>query len=604
MSKRKKNYPDPLEVVSKYGADALRLYLISSPVVRAENLRFKEEGVRDVIKDVLLPWFNAFRFLMQSVECYVQEYDKEFYYSEKDVGSDNIMDRWILSFTQSLLEYVRKEMALYHLYNVVPRLTKYIDYLTNWYVRMNRKRLKGERGHDDCKKALLTLYNILFNIIKMMSPFAPFLAETMYQYLKKLSDNQVESVHYLMLPKPNQEWIDSSIERSVSHMQSVIELGRVIRDRKTIPIKYPLPEVVVVHQDPQYIEDVKSLEHYILSELNVRKLTVTTDKSVYGITLRAEPDHKVLGLRLKQDFKNVTLAIKNLSDAEINEFVTKGYREIVGHRVELSEIRLIFKSDSLNTEKYEVHSDNDVVVLLDVTPDSSMQDEGTAREIINRIQKLRKKAHLVPTDEIKVFYSSENDLERVANEYKSFIENTIKATFDITSKKSSSDQIIIEETQQLKNFKLQLILTKFSNIQTPAVKWINLQLIDLQSHYCNGSTKGVALLEAPNTKVTLKKLRSEIRTLFGLQQDFKLLAKNVEITADGQLEKINGQTVFVVPHSWDKKDLPESNGLPFCKVLNVEENGRKLSLIVENPAGTEAVKEKDYKAVVKRWCCK
>lgn len=132
MSKRKKNYPDPMEVVSKYGADALRLYLINSPVVRAENLRFKEEGVRDIIKDVLLPWYNAFRFLMQSIEGYVQEHNEAFYYEEKQVNSNNIMDRWILSFTQSLLEYIRKEMALYHLYNVIPRLTKYIDYLTNW----------------------------------------------------------------------------------------------------------------------------------------------------------------------------------------------------------------------------------------------------------------------------------------------------------------------------------------------------------------------------------------------------------------------------------------------------------------------------------------
>lgn len=242
---------------------------------------------------------------------------------------------------------------------------------------MNRKRLKGDGGHNDCKQALLTLYNILFNIIKMMSPFAPFLAETMYQYLKQLTVSESgDSVHYLMLPQPNYKLINKDIERSVGHMQSVIELGRVIRDRKTIPIKYPLPEVVVVHQDAQYIEDVKALEEYVLSELNVKKLTVTTDKSVYGITLRAEPDHKVLGLRLKQDFKSVTLAIKALNDAQINEIVTKGFGTIAGHRVELSEIRLIFKSDDLNTSKYEVHSDNDVLVLLDTTPDSSMQDEG------------------------------------------------------------------------------------------------------------------------------------------------------------------------------------------------------------------------------------
>lgn len=186
MSKSKRNYPNPMDVVNKYGADALRLYLINSPVVRAENLRFKEEGVRDIVKDVFLPWYNSFRFLLQNIEGYVQTNSKSFEYDDKNLVSTNVMDKWILSFTQSLLMYLHKEMNLYHLYNVIPRLTKFFDYLTNWYVRMNRKRLKGEGGERDCHAALTTLFNILLNIIKMMAPFAPFLSETMYQYLKQL----------------------------------------------------------------------------------------------------------------------------------------------------------------------------------------------------------------------------------------------------------------------------------------------------------------------------------------------------------------------------------------------------------------------------------
>src|SRR5699024_1711872 len=144
----------------------------------------------------------------------------------------NKMDLWILSFTQSLLDYVRKEMELYHLYTVVPRLTKFIDYLTNWYVRMNRKRLKGDEGRNDCKTALLTLFEVLLNIFKIMVPISPFLTEMMYQYLKKLMKTSSESVHYLMLPQPNNSLINKDIERAVSRMQTVIELGRVTRDRK------------------------------------------------------------------------------------------------------------------------------------------------------------------------------------------------------------------------------------------------------------------------------------------------------------------------------------------------------------------------------------
>lgn len=180
MSKRKKNYPDPMEVVNKYGADALRLYLINSPVVRAENLRFKEEGVRDIIKDVFLPWYNAYRFLFQNIYRYVKDEptaNNQFKYDPTVVaGATNIMDVWIRSFKESLVEFVAKEMKAYRLYTVVPRLTKFIDQLTNWYVRLNRRRIKGEEGLKDCVASLNVLFDVLDTMVKIMAPFTPFLS--------------------------------------------------------------------------------------------------------------------------------------------------------------------------------------------------------------------------------------------------------------------------------------------------------------------------------------------------------------------------------------------------------------------------------------------
>ncbi|XP_066248278.1 isoleucine--tRNA ligase, cytoplasmic [Euwallacea similis] len=583
MSKRKKNYPDPLEVVSKYGADALRLYLISSPVVRAENLRFKEDGVRDVVKDVFLPWYNAFRFLLQNIEIYVEENQKPFTYDPRNLKSTNIMDKWILSFTQSLLDYVQKEMKLYHLYTVVPRLTKFIDYLTNWYVRMNRKRLKGEGGENDCYIALTTLYNVLENIIRMMAPFAPFISETMYQYMKALSKDSQDSIHYLMFPTPNAALIDLNIERAVARMQGVIELGRVVRDRKTIPIKYPLPEIIVVHQDNQYIEDVVSLKEYILTELNVRKISTTTDKSKFGITLRAEPDHKVLGLRLKQEFKAVTQGIKALTDSEINDTVKKGYRDICGQRIDIAELRLIFKSESLNTEQYEVNSDNDVLILMDITPDSSMQDEGTAREIINRIQKLRKKAHLVPTDEISVYLKADGEIKRIADEFKEFIEGTIKAKIK-TSERKDGDCLIIDENQKLKECSLYIALTKTSNVELPNVKWVNVQLVGLQSRYCNQASKAVILLEVGKKLISLNKFTQEVSKLFGIN-DFTLVLPDGKVLAsDCNLTEASGNVVFVTPKS-KYVELPSAVTLPFCKFENFSENGLFGTFLLENPLG-------------------
>ncbi|VDN11906.1 unnamed protein product [Dibothriocephalus latus] len=149
MSKRAKNYPDPMEVIAKHGADSLRLYLINSPVVRAQNLRFFESGVRDVVKDVFIPWYNAFRFLMKSsIQPYERASGREFKVRPDDFPkTSNYMDQWILSFTQSLMVFVREELKCYRLYTVVPRLVKFIDHLVNWHIRMNRRRLKLRKYH-------------------------------------------------------------------------------------------------------------------------------------------------------------------------------------------------------------------------------------------------------------------------------------------------------------------------------------------------------------------------------------------------------------------------------------------------------------------------
>ncbi|KAK2490100.1 hypothetical protein MC885_000506 [Smutsia gigantea] len=397
MSKRKKNYPDPLSIIQKYGADALRLYLINSPVVKAENLRFKEEGVRDVLKDVLLPWYNAYRFFIQNILRLQKEEEVEFLYNESTVKeSTNITDRWVLSSMQSLIGFFETEMAgqhserksafvvllpcrapAYRLYTVVPRLVKFVDVLTNWYVRMNRRRLKGENGVEDCVMALETLFSVLLSLCRLMAPYIPFLTELMYQNLKMLidpvsvQDKDTLSIHYLLLPHVREELIDKKIESAVSRMQSVVELGRVIRDRKTVPIKYPLKEIVVIHQDPEALNDIQSLEKYIIE---------------YGIRLRAEPDHMVLGKRLKGAFKAVMASIRQLSRTIVVE----------GHELHSEDIRLMYTFDQAagETAQFEAHSDAQALVLLDVTPDQSMVDEGMAREVINRIQKLRKKVSL------------------------------------------------------------------------------------------------------------------------------------------------------------------------------------------------------------------
>ncbi|NXX71713.1 SYIC protein, partial [Spizella passerina] len=526
MSKRKKNYPDPMHIVNSYGADALRLYLINSPVVRAENLRFKEEGVRDILKDVFLPWYNAYRFLVQNVQV-LQHKDegREFLYNENTVKeSNNIMDKWILSFTQSLIQFFKAEMAAYRLYTVVPRLVKFVDVLTNWYVRMNRRRLKGENGTEDCIMALETLFSVLFSMCRLMAPYTPFITELMYQNLKTLIDpasvqeKNTESIHYLMLPQVREDLIDKKIESAVSCLQSVIELGRVIRDRKTIPVKYPLKEVVVIHQDPEALENIKSLEKYVLEELNVRALTLSADKARYGVRLRAEPEHTVLGRRLKGAFKPVMAAIKELSSEQLERFQETGlYIVVEGHELHGEDLRLMYQMTE-GSAQFEAHSDAQVLVLLDVTPDQSMVDEGVAREVINRIQKLRKKRNLVPTDEITVYYRALPEgeyLDTVIQQHAEFIFATIKADLK-PYPVPTSREVLIQETTQLKGSELEITLVRGGLCQPagPACAYVNLKVC------VNGTEQdGMLLLENPKGDNTLNftGLVDAVSCIFGLK---------------------------------------------------------------------------------------
>lgn len=637
MSKRKKNYPDPMEVVTKYGADALRLYLINSPVVRAENLRFKEEGVRDIIKDVFLPWYNAYRFLFQNVYRYVKDEpsaNNQFYYDATVVAeATNIMDVWVRSFKESLVEFVTKEMKAYRLYTVVPRLTRFIDQLTNWYVRLNRRRIKGEEGAKDCLQSLNVLYDVLDTMITLMAPFTPYLSELMYQRLLHLKTVQPTkqpvdtkskkgpqtspsfggSVHFEMMPKANRAYIQTSVELAVSRMQSVIELGRVSRERKAMPIKYPVPTVIVIHKDEQYLKDIKSLESFVLLELNARELVLCADKAQYGVKMRAEPDHKTLGLRLKGDFKAVMAAIKQLNDDQIQESLNKGYFEILKHRVELDEVRVIYAMAEDTNSKYEAHSDNDVLVLMDLAPTEDLLHEGVAREIINRIQKLKKKTQLIPTDPVVVYYEvsdAKSDLAKVAKSHQEFIEGVIKSPFLPHNagklQNQASTHSFIDESFDVKGVTLKITIAMENSVAAtalnanggstkPLCRWVNVVSTIVPRYSPDGAGNlGTILIDPDKKPLTLHQLKAEIELVFGLYHMnlyFTCNGKALELTSTSETaEQLSGQTVFVAGQpdyvENDKKLLAAAKE-PFVKLANVAVEGQQRTVLVENPQGVD-----------------
>jgi isoleucyl-tRNA synthetase len=480
MSKRLKNYPDPTLLIDQYGSDALRLYMINSPVVRAEPLRFKEAGVKEIVAKVLLPLWNSYKFFEQQTTLLKKVADIDFVFDPSlEKTNENVMDRWILASCQSLLKFVDEEMAAYRLYTVVPRLLGLIDNTTNWYIRFNRRRLKGEFGVDDTQHALNTLFEILFTLCRGLAPFTPFITDNIYQRLlphipEALQGKDNRSVHFLSFPEVREELFDLVIERRVSRMQTVIELGRISRERRTISLKTPLKTLIIIHPEKQYLDDVKSLEGYICDELNIRDLVYSSDESKYNVQFSVLADFAVLGKKLKKDALKVKKALPNLTSEEVKGFLTSGNITVDG--IPLTSDDLIVKrglKEDDASKFQEFNTDDNVLIILDVAMYPELEKEGLAREVINRVQRLRKKAGLQPTDDVGMEYRVLSDPDDIGMEdifvsQTQMIEKALRRPVDkhvITElegkiPEGGEEVVILEEEQEVQRAVFMLRLVK------------------------------------------------------------------------------------------------------------------------------------------------
>lgn len=423
MSKRLRNYPDPMEMFGKYGADSVRMYLCNSPVVRAESLRFKDSGLNDVIKDIFLPLFNAYRFLVQEVTRWELGEGGKFVPCKTVVrSSDNFTDKWIYASAQALIAGVRESMEKYELYAVAPKLLKFLEDLTNWYIRMNRDRMRGNTGGKSAEVSLNVLFDVIFDLTTLMAPITPFITEHIYTNLKRVlppNDPRLsQSIHFVMMPEPDREAMGEEsrrIIRAVSTMQQVVLLGRKIRETRAVNLKTPVQTVTVLSSDPDTLRDVTELEQYICDELNA--IEVKTSADVAGIQTTVKPNFAAIKARFEDDetvevgklIKAVTDALKTISETQISDLsVGKSIVFSALPDLELSPSDLLIIRDvskiSKSSEFLEYGSNaGNAVVVIDFTPKPDLIKTAIAREISNRVQKLRKTAGLNQNDSIKVF---------------------------------------------------------------------------------------------------------------------------------------------------------------------------------------------------------
>lgn len=280
-------------------------------------------------------------------------------------------------------------------------------------------RLKGEFGIEDTQRALNTLFETIFIIIRALAPFTPFITDNIYQRLlpyipKSEQAKDPRSVHFLDFPDVREELFDDEVERRVERMQKVIDLGRVSRERKTIGLKQPLLSFVVIHPDETYLSDVRSLKNYICEELNVHDLTLSSDEDRYNVQYSVDADWPTLGKKLKKDAQKVKKALPNLTSEDVRQFVQDGRMTVDG--IQIIKEDLIVKRGVKGDESskhLECNTDGDVLTILDTQMHPELLHEGIAREVVNRVQQLRKRAKLVPTDDVKMEYKVLSDPEDI-----------------------------------------------------------------------------------------------------------------------------------------------------------------------------------------------
>lgn len=351
--------------------------------------------------------------------------------------------------------------------------------MTNWYIRFNRKRLKGTTGEgvEDTTAALDTLFQVLFTIVRALAPFIPFITEHIYGLMKIYQEDaaadseETRSVHFLPFPVVQEALFDEVVERKISTMQKVIELARIARDRCNTPLKTPLLTLVVV-SDSQRLSDLESLQSYVKEELNIKNIVLTGDEDRYNIRLEARVDWPTLGKQLKKDVQIVRKALPSLSQDQLRGYQRDKKMTIDG--IELGEndlaiVRVLGKDSLPSAEgdgpKWEPAFAEDMIVLLDAAAHPELLGDGFARDLIARVQRLRKKAGLIPTDDVRMQYSvianpDKMDVGTIVSTRQSLFKSAFYSELERMSDAEAKDEIILEEEQLIGDLNLLLRLTK------------------------------------------------------------------------------------------------------------------------------------------------
>lgn len=438
MSKSLRNYTDPVEAINQYSADALRLFLIHSSVVKADDLRYSDEGVREVLKNIIIPLWNSYCFFVtyaniDKVSCTGHMFDSKL--------PENPLDRWILSVTQTLVKDVTKAMDDYDLSGAIDPIVSFIEQLNNWYIRRSRRRFWKSENDSDKAEAYESLYIALKTFAKVASPFIPFITEEMWQNLK--TDEDKESVHLEDYPVYNEKFHDKHLEFKMATVQKAISMGRSLRNQFNIKNRQPLASVALVTRNEEEKKVLAEMLDSIKEELNVKDV-IFHEREDELVEYKAKANFKVLGKELGPLMKEAAAKIASLEQNLIQSILdgAKLTIEVADKTVDLVADKIIV--DRIEKEDVKVINEGTLTVGLDTKITEQLKEEGYVRDLVRGIQNLRKESGFEVTDRIILKVGGESELKSAYEAFEDFIKGETLAV------EADWNDTILQDTSSVK----------------------------------------------------------------------------------------------------------------------------------------------------------
>ncbi|MCL4640235.1 MULTISPECIES: isoleucine--tRNA ligase [Olivibacter] len=442
MSKRLGNAVDPFATISKYSADATRWYMISN-AAPWDNLKFNEEGLDEVRRKFFGTLYNTYAFFALYANI------DGFSYMEAEIAYNDRpeIDRWIISLLNSLTKEVDTFYQDFEPTKAARAIQNFVDeHLSNWYVRLCRRRFwKGEYSEDKIS-AYQTLYTCLDTVAKLMSPIAPFFSDQLFLDLNNATQkDRAESVHLSFYPTYNEALVDKNLEERMTLAQDISSLTLSLRKKVGINVRQPLNKILLPVLDDTFREKVEKVKDLILSETNIKEIEFIKDTSGI-IRKKIRPNFKALGPKVGKDMKLVAAAIQAFGESEISQLETSGSFTLTEapYTVTLADVEIIAE----DVAGWQVANLDKLTVALDVHITPTLKNEGLARELVNRIQTLRKELNFEVTDKINVTISNSSLIADAIKDNLSYISTEILAnSFKVENNLTGGERVEIEETE-------------------------------------------------------------------------------------------------------------------------------------------------------------